>query len=441
MSDRELQAEIAGLLETVRPELTPELEVRAVAAVAAARARPARPRRRMIAVAVGAAVALVGLGFVPIPMGSAKGALDRAIANAGNARTVHVVYRELRHGFASEEWLSEDGFWRREYRPKGEPTQVILEADGWDASYTVDADGRTSDGEAFYDPCSLQPVPMPDRVGFFKRRHHLSLMGDQRRSSTHPAPQTREFREARLWSGEVDVFEERAVLEDRVMDGNPGHVGEVLYAKGDAMLTRAEFDARTGALLSQREYWLHDGGSELVSEETYEWNVEIPEELKQISLSSGRKLTRTGPWRSRAEQVIARGSTKDWVFTVHGIDVDHRGEILLWVSRAPTPDQNPDIYNSGPPMKVEAVGSAGERYTQDNGFSCMNSRYVGYWTTTLKPEWAGNQPARITLTIWPYASEPCEEQSLVFRDIPLPPRGNFDSFDELRAQEQDVVQY
>ena len=100
MSDRWVQEELAGLLEAARPELTEKLEARAVRAVAEATAvrRPLLSRPRWIAVAVGAALALFILGFLPIPMGQTHGALDQAVAALENASGLHLRCHYYDHG-------------------------------------------------------------------------------------------------------------------------------------------------------------------------------------------------------------------------------------------------------------------------------------------------------------------------------------------------------
>ncbi len=82
------------------------------AMVAMEKGRPVRRGRRWVAVAAIAVVALVGLGFVPVPMGGAKGALDKALAQATLSSGTHITGRiwgpvgEWRY----EQWYSKDGF-------------------------------------------------------------------------------------------------------------------------------------------------------------------------------------------------------------------------------------------------------------------------------------------------------------------------------------------
>lgn len=443
MHEDETRADLARWLETTRPELTPALQARAVAAMEAARARPARPRRRLIAVVTMAVVVLAGLGFVPIPLGRTKGALDRAVAAAGSARTVHIVtwwrtphsntWSTPEGGDAtSEEWLAEQGFDRTEYRQGRELRHVDLSVGPWETEYSYNAmDERHSAAQTF-DPCLLHPADMPGRTTFEKRFAMLDYVAGFSQTSA-PEMQFREFREASLWGGEVEVIEAQlAITED-----NTSVFGGT-YARGDTILVRAELDPTTDSLLSLREYTMNGDERELTYEATYEWNVEIPEELKHFDMPPGTTVDRHAWWETRADKVIAQEATRDWLVTLHTIDINRHGGLLLSVSRAETPgSQMPIVYNSAPPLEVEAQGSGGERYVQQDGYSCYNARHAGYWTTTLKPESESSRPATITLTIRPYPESPSADQSVTFRNVPLPPRQDVD---DVMAASREVVQ-
>ncbi len=114
---------------------------------------------------------------------------------------------------------------------------------------------------------------------------------------------------------------------------------------------------------------------------------------------------------------------------------------MLSVSREATPEGKPLVFNSAPPLKVVAVGDGGEEYTQDHSFGCLNARSVGYWNTTLHPKDPSAQPKSITLTIWPYDAEPCQDQCVTFRDIPLPARQDAENVEKLFDRYKEVIQY
>ncbi len=408
-------------------EAAPERRAEALAAMGAAGQHPARPRTRRIALLTMAAAVLVGLGFVPIPMGRSKGALDRVLAAADHARNVYI--RSVTYAgegeAVSEEWIDEAGFSREEFSLDGGLVGLTLSVGAWETWFTPQPGEKPDEVMVTYDPCLLHPPVMPGREqflrGFAIHAYVAELHG-------RPAPQVtlREYREASIWGGEVVVLEATETITEAVQEKQRNGSYAPFYQPGDTKVTRAEMDPDTGELLSVREYRVSSGEWTLHAETTYEWNVDIPEDLKHFDPPAGAKVTYNTWWEHRAEATIASGETQDWVFTVHTVDINRTGDITLSVSRVPTPEANPKIFNSGPGMVVEAVGSGGERYTQDSGFSCMNSRYVGYWTTTLHPEDPAKQPASLTFTVWPYDADPCADQSLVLRDVPLPPRQDVD---------------
>jgi len=437
MSDELMRTEIGELLESSRPELTPALEARAVAAVESARARPARPRRRLVAVATAGVVVLVGLGFVPIPLGQMKGALDRALASATNARTVHITtwWRNPpivcsssdgswplpgKGPATSEEWLAEEGFGRAEYRQEGKLGHVDLSVGPRETDYWNTGDEPASAGQ-FFNPCLLHSADMPGRSTLEQRFNWLRQLADFYQK---PAPevQFREYREASLWGGQVVVIEAQVTIT-----GDNSFVFGGGYAKGDTVLVRAELDPAKNTLFSVREYKVSGSDRELTYEATYEWNGEIPENLRHFDLPAGTKVRRGTWWETRVGKAIAQEATRDWQVTLHAIDINRHGDILLSLSRVETPEnQMTLLYNTAVPIKVEALGSNGEQYEQQNCYTCYNARHAGYWTTTLKPESENSMPQAITLTIRPYPEDPSADQSVTFQNVPLPSRQDAD---------------
>ena len=442
MHDDSLEGKIQGALTRLGGNAAPELRARAVAAMAAAPPAP-RPRHRLIAIASVAAAALFGLGFVPIPLGSAKGALDRAVASAMNARTVHITtwMRTLNHingrteesEETSEEWLAEGGFQRRESRSEGRPIALRLIVGPWETTYDYETRGRPGDARERFYPCMLHPADMPDRAQFQRRFELFQFVADFRHQQA-PQVQFREYREGSLWGGEVEVIEAEGVVEQGLY-----YPFSELPSEGDTIFVRAELDPSTDSLLSVREYKVNGNDRDLTYQATYEWNVEIPEDLKRFDIPEGTKVDRRTWWETRADKVIAQDTTRDWQVTLHAIDINRHGDILLSLSRVETPDtQMPSVYNSAPALEVQAVGSGGEPYEQLNGYSCYNARHSGYWTTTLKPVNAAAQPRAITLTIRPYPRDPCRDQWVTFRNVPLPPRQDVD---DVYAAAREVTQH
>ncbi len=315
MNSDSIEGKILQSLEGLRGDLDPGRRAEAMAAMAAARPVPPRPWARHAALAMAAGVVLVGLGFVPIPMGRTKGLLDRAMAAASNATTVHITSRRWigseRTMQEMQEWLSDD-FHRVEARENGEWVPHRFVKDGWQTTFFVE-NGSVKSALTMYDPCFLHPAPLPDRAQFMRQ---FDLMRWVANWHKYPAPElsVEEHLERSLWGGEVAVVEATA----RIVNAEqvPLLVG---YAAGDQALFRAEIDPGTNALLSQREYRIRNGQKELVRELSYEWNVEIPDELRQFQMPAGTKLERNSWWETRAGETLAQDSTPVWKVTLHSI--------------------------------------------------------------------------------------------------------------------------
>jgi len=399
-----------------------------------------RSRRKLVAIAAAVLVVLVGLGFVPFPAGGSKGALERALTAAENATTVHIrTWRRPPNGSdgtttgetTMDEWLSEEGLWRRSCRSR-EAFSLELVIGPWKVSYQEEG-GKPTSAYEMYNPCYLHPADMPDRDQFNRKFDQLHLIAGSG-GQVGPEVDFSEHRDASLWGGYVDVVEARLKVGDAssFCFGGP-------YGPTDQILATAEIDEASNRLISVREYKLVGARREQTYQADYEWDVEIPDELKSFDLPAGTKLTRSTWWETRADQAIVQADTRDWTVTLHSVDVNRSGDILLSLSRVETPDSEmPSVYNSAPRLFVEARGNGGEEYTQQNYFGCFNARHSGYWTTTLKPANAESRPRSITLTIWPYKESPSEDQSVTFRNIPVPPRQDVD---DVMAASTEVIQY
>ncbi|NIM04370.1 MAG: hypothetical protein GTN69_05260 [Armatimonadetes bacterium] len=391
--------------------------------------RPARRTpKRWLLVAVGV-IALFGLGFVPIPMGEAPGALDRALAQAEEATTVYITghaWRTSGQEFEFEKWMSDDGFYRSDKLENGEPVHVSLKQGATDLSFNVGEDGEKHAWETF-DPLvgRVGSRPMPDKswaFNFVKSYKSLyELMGI-------PVPDFKitERRERSLWTGKRDVVE----VEFTVQGGSS--ISGVDYRDGDLIRIRAEIDPRTDRMLSMTQFQF-EGTWEPRYEAQYMWDVEIPQEVREFTPPEGTKFTRSMWWKTRVAQTLASSETEDWIVTLHAVDINRRGDIVLSLNRTLKPD--PTIsYKGGQPFRAEATDNAGGEYEQLDGFSCIGP----YWTTTLEHKRGGTNPSRATITIYPYPEGQGAEQSVTFADVPLPPR---QKVDDVFAAETEVIQY
>jgi hypothetical protein len=424
---------MAQLLETAAPAMSAGWEPRAMARLTAT--RPARGiSRRLVIAAVGVA-ALVGLGFVPIPMGKAPGALERAMAQAEQATTVHMTGHAWNPNkeYDFEMWAADDGFYREDEISGGQAVSVTLISGARRLDYGVaDDDGKQYASELF-DPTThhLGGPKMPDRSyveGFFQsfKRMHEQL--------GVPAPDMKisERRERSLWGITRDVVDAEWTVQ------GDGSISGVDCRDGDRVRMRYDIDPPTGRLLQVKQYKF-EGTWEPRYEAEYVWDVEIPANVRDFQPPQGTKLTRSLWWENRVGQVVAQADTDDWSVSLHAVDVNRNGDIVLSLSRELNPESRLSrSMDAAPVMRVEATDSAGGRYTQLHRYSCYSSSTVGYWGTTLERSSAAGNPRTVTLIVHPYAKGVSEDQSVTFRNLPLPPRQNTD---DLFAAETEVIQY
>jgi hypothetical protein len=459
MSAEQIDEKMDEIIEQAAAPLSPQLRERALGAMAACRPARARPRLRLVAVAAFAVAALVGVGFVPFPAGSAKGAWNRALAAVERAASVHVVACGLEQGrlggprekLVREDWASEDGFSRMERRKDGELRSVRITDE--DRVLRYDADWHRAH-ESY-----LPPLPPAAKAKSEWPIWQVLAVGAPPGFFLSMGYGIKEWRETSLWGGAVDVVEaEKAEHSPR--DGKP-------YG----WKRRWVIDPSTGLPLSVEHYTLDgDRWVQTYWTETIEWNAEVPESAREdFEPPPGTTLRRNTYWKEHADTVVATAATRDWTVTLHGIDVGRRGDISLGLSRWPAPNgaisQDQEWPDSNVSIKVEAVDDTGARYKQYKGFSYVNFR----WTTRLdreRPVGPGDNPQTITLTIRPYFCPRCVEgvgfnspapemiqralrdvarlsrlsldQLDTIRDLPLPPR---QASDDPMARYQEEIQY
>ncbi len=392
-----------------------------------------RAKRRWVAIGAGAAVLLVALGFVPFPAGDANGALRRAMAMAGQAATVHMSGRGWgsEGGFDSERWLSEDGFSRDEVWKHGKLVELQMARGDWTLFCQFTEEDGLVHASEFFDPLERHR-----RAGVIPRRLSgpglsqftaEAFFGSFRRLAeameiAPPDMTIVERRKRTLWGGPVDVVEAELTIE------GGSHIGGVDYSDGDTVRIRAEVDPDTGRLLSMAQDKF-EGVWEPRYRAEYEWDVEIPESIREFRPPEGTILERHSWWETRAEQVLAKAATDDWEVTLHAVDLNRDGDIALSLSRT----TSRRWYNAGTPIRVEAAGCGGERYAQYNGYGTSEYCGVGYWTTRLDREESGRDPKTVTLTIYPHPRV-SEGQSVTFHDLPLPPRRDVDDVFEAETE-------
>jgi hypothetical protein len=416
MSDRQVETEIAGLLEAARPELTRELEARAVAAVAAA--RPARSRR-WIAVAVGAAVALFGLGFVPVPMGKAKGALDRAMAALEGTPGLYTRYHNYEQDKETVEewWQSTGGLLRGDTWETGQLVSTRIH--GPDAFVDYDAAKKSA---LVYDspPPRAEAPPGDDELWWMNPLRTVEAYRGQ------PGVTVTEWQERSLWGGKVNVI-------DMTLPADGGKTEK----------RRWETDPATGRLLSEKVWRATDGDWKLVREtEDVQWE-ELPDSTWEFVPPKGTKVTYHRWWQARIGEPIASGESEHWRIVLYAVDADKQGNLLLTLSRWPTAEfagtpLGVHNWNGSEPVAVEAADNLGVTYHHDNVYACVRD----YWRTILLRSESPIVPGHartVTLTVHPYSADGYEDETITFADVPIPPLQQTVGWET--GRETEVVQY
>ncbi len=407
MSNEQIERRIAGLLESVRPELTPALEERTAVAIRAVRPAHVRPRR-LIAIATTAAVAIVGLGFVPVPAGSAKGALTRAMAAADGATGIFVrtLSRNGTGGEAGESrlWLAAGGLWRNETWRGGELEYLHMIG---------------KDSFAKYSPSE-----------------RTALVGEWR----HPDWMARSLlRGSRITMDRADVFDFAAarsgaeVTESREWSlwGGVRDVAEIVERTDRECY---EFDAKTGRMLSYQFYIRAGGSWKLVSwTEEVKWDVEIPEETWTFDSPPGTKVTVCDTWWSgREHEMIARDRTADWELTIYTMDRDRQGNLYLAIGWQALTDQA-RLADSSDTLTAAATDNLGCTYVHDNAYRSVGDAIVLLKLTRQSHLLARDTAHIIAITVQAGHYGLGAGQVVTFPDLPLPPRQEQDDLLELRT--------
>jgi len=280
------EEKLAQVLQTTHPATEPRAGWETQAVSAMERARPLGKPRRRVAVCALAVVALIGLGFVPIPAGKAKGVLARALAAAEGVTTVHVTEFTASGNsrLESDSWYSADGFEHRETRQDGELVEVSVQEGPWRRRWTY-TDPQHHKPVAWE---SFSPIaPPPTNVRWMAQQDRSGILSLYERLQTEPriSVSLREWQEYSLWGGRVDMAEiEGTVKADVSLESGQ-------YAAGVRVRWTAEIDPATKRLISVRHYGWQDGW-QLFSEQRYEWDVEIAPELHDFRAPEGAEMHR-----------------------------------------------------------------------------------------------------------------------------------------------------
>ena len=437
MSDDLLEQKLGSILETAQPvaDLPPATRARVLTALADSpeASRGARKRRWRLATGLTfAAVALFGLGFVPFPMGSAKGALAEAMAAFDQFITKHTVrqsWDEQGNEYLTETWFANDGFLRQD-EFKGDKLSHVWIMDGTKMLYFyVSEDGQLQAIERFiphgaYDQQHQVRMPLfgqsSDTVG--------DIFAMLKRVDAYKHVTINEYQERSMWGGAITIAE---VETDH---GAPGH----------GQKWRFEIDPTTDRVM-KTIFYVSSGTAEIWKEKSethYEWDTPIPESAHDFTLPSGTKLTRNLWWQDRIDKVVAQASTPDWEVTLHDVQVDNEGNMIASISThyIATGEDSKSGFSGFPRFVVD--DNVGNEYR--NGKSGGVNAIPGhiYWVIPITKAVGGSAaiPTAATFTIHLSQDGASEDQAVVFRNIPLPARQPL-STEDLMHKDDEVVQY
>lgn len=392
-----------------------------------------RSRKRVIAVAALAAVALFALGFVPIPMGRAPGALERAMAATQDIVGIYVRAHGIDQGvdFNTEEWWSQDGFHRYERRQEDRLHLTLTDKDREVRYYYYHAGSWVSASQRDRGARAIDPLFFPmDRI-----REQFAWI--QNTTGWH----IQERRERSLLRGTLDVIEAEGTLP-----GGEWAAVEVMFFGGDRIKIRAEADDATGRLVSFQQFVYIDGDWNLCySTDVIDWDTEIPAEIRTFNFPIGTKVTETHWWADRTRQVLAESETNDWLIKLHSVEANSQGDLYLTFSRWLKPNSELARISTYPHGVVAwAVDQYGTRFVQSKELSDIrwDGRGDGsYWTVILKPQSRViplNLPCLVTITLFPYDRDESQGQYVTFKDVQRP---LLQAGADLFADSVKVVQY
>ena len=296
LSDHELEQ----FLRETFPRLDPTLRGRNLSELQASyrlgmREEYWRLRRRVIAVAL-AVVLLVGLGFIPFPLGGVKGAWAQALAAAREIAALHVQVVDQNSQVELDQWVGEDGFSRKSTYRDGRLTRLILR-DATSIDYNVD----TKSAEEY----SIAPGSLETKdVDTFTNRKLKSVAAIVAAS---PQIKLSESRVGSLWSGIYNVIKIEGITNTKVTLNN------IDYSIGDEIGIIIKTDPTSARILEMEQYKLDiTRAVQDAKFVTIEWDVEAPPELRSFAYPPGTKVERHTLWQKRPQQTIATADLQHW---------------------------------------------------------------------------------------------------------------------------------
>jgi len=429
MKKEAIDNQVAELVEQVTLPLSADAKGRMLSGIARVEPTRVKPRRRLIAIAVGAAVVLFALGFVPLPAGSAKGALTRAMAAIEQLRTRHTIQQswdEQGNEYLTETWNASDGFLRQDELKGDKLSHVWIEKGAWSLSFDVLEDGKL---RAFGDFDPLGAYYQQHQVKLPLPEQSADMVGDTftflKSVDAYKNVTINEYQERTLWGGAINIAE---VETDH---GAPGH----------GQKWRFEIDPTTDRVMKE-VFYVSSGTEEIWKEKSetyYEWDAPIPDSARDFAIPAGTKLTRDLWWQHKIDKVVAKAATPNGEVILHDVQVDNEGTIIATVS----------TQSIIPQFVVE--DNLGNKYCSGNfntflGSQIGNNRETGIYHAFLTIPIAktagdsGEIPSSATFTFHPLGEEASNDPVAVLKDVPLPARQPL-SMKEIRQKDSEVIQY
>ena len=402
MDELRVDQEVARLLDRSRIPMREQWHSRVLAGAAeASRAKPTRGR--WVVVLAGLAVVLIGLGFVPFPAGSAKGAFGRALAQVNESPGVHVTGRiwgplgEWRF----EQWFTGGGFKRfdlldgdqvvlcslydpgaRRIRPKWRDIHSVLATINGSAERTLPDPGDVWQSRPLIGPEAhdfhveredILPFPLTHTQGEEPTSRDFWQRIEEQEKTLQVRVEERQHYS--VWGGKravADIYGHRregAHVEVLILGNLMGSIYTSL-GPGDDVWIHMEADTETGAILALQQYKRVDGRWKLIyCADSIESGVAIGEEVRNPVLPEHHVEAEDTWWGQRLPQTVAVGDSEDWRVTLHSLEANREGEVFVTLSRESMTEVTRNaFYEDGRPapphrtLWLEARDDVGARY-------------------------------------------------------------------------------
>ena len=451
MSNEHTDPKVIEVLDRLAAPLPPRTEPRTLQAMDAVRPTPTY-RRRLVIAAVGISIAvLIALGFISLSSNPMPNAWARAAAKFARAKTAHYSGYIWKHGrqYEFETWIDGDNFSRYEERLNGELMVLRLREGNYEHWYHSPTELQLENArpETTDRPVSALVLDRP----LMRERFYPSLAGEI--SDAFAADQDRIRYTLSVYLYDLpglhysEHFEQsNSGAKIDIIDAERQVKGGEWWASEDGLMrAHIEINSETADLLLVQFLSQQDGQWKLQYQaQAVELNAPIPPEAHNFEPPSGTKIVRDCWWETRLPKVIARATSKNSVFTVHAVDVNQQGDIFITLSQRflkptsvatlyeiPYVDPNVSLVNSSGKLYDSTGRGYGESYGVIRrgvlGTRFMTLRFRPKSRAADDPTLASSAPNKITLRVVTLKRQktdqyPETDETLVLRDIPLPPR-------------------